>query len=236
MRSILLLLALASSAAAQPQPNAQVVLANAQKHYASVSKMSAQFRQVVTNPTFGTTQKSDGMLWAVKPSDIRADYFSKGPSGVHQDKTFVFNGSTLWVVDHKNRQIVQQGVQGNAMPAAVSFLTGSGNLGAQFNVALSTSSAYAAKGMIVLELTPKQPSAQYKQLFFVVDPSDWHINESVVIDANGVANEFHFYAPNLQPTVAAGWFQVNPASLPTYRLVQAPTAPASAPAPAKPTP
>ncbi len=219
-RLILLALAMASTASAQPQPNAQTVLANVQKFYAAPKQMTATFRQEVTQATFNMTEKSDGTLYVLKPSSLRWDYKLKTSAGVKPDKTFVLNGSMVWLVDHNNKQIIQGSTQGTAMPAAISFLTGSGNLASDFNVALDKSGKYGAAGMTVLALTPKKPSAQYKQLFFVVDPKDSHINESIVIDANSNTNDFHFYAPDLQTPIGAQLFTVNPASLPTYRVVQ----------------
>jgi outer membrane lipoprotein carrier protein len=181
--------------------------------------MTAQFRQVVTNATFNTTKTSNGKLWVAKPVRFRWDYFKTKQNVVTVAKTFAFDGTTLWLVDHENKQILQNQVQGSMLPAAVSFLTGAGTLAAQFNVASNTSGTYGGKNATVLELTPKQPSAQYKQLFFVVDPSDWHISESIVIDSNGDTNDFKFFDSELTSTVKAQWFQVNPSSLPTYKVV-----------------
>jgi len=230
-RFILLAVAMASTASAQPQPNAQTVLANVQNYYATPKQMTAQFRQEVTNGTFGQTQKSDGTLYVEKPSNVRFDYSLKTSAGVKPDKTFVLNASTMWLVDHKNKKIIQTPVQGTVLPAAMSFLTGGGNLASQFKVAVNTSGKYGAAGMTVLELTPKQPSAQYKQVFFVVDPSNWHISESIVIDANGNTNDFHFYSPDLQKPLDAKMFTVNPASMPLYQVVQPNAAPPAKPAP-----
>ncbi len=205
---------------AQPAPpSAGAVLANVQQFYANAHHLTAQFRQVVTNTTFNTSKASDGRLWVAKPVQFRWDYVAKKQRAVNVIKTFAFDGTTLWLVDHKNKQIFQNQVQNNVLPAAVSFLTGSSSLATQFDVALSTSAAFGGQGAIVLELTPKQPSAQYKQLFFVVDPSDWHISESVVIDSNGDTNDFKFYAPDLQSAVKAQWFRVTPSSLPGYKVI-----------------
>lgn len=224
------------AAGAQPaRPSAATVLANVQQFYANASHMTAQFRQVVTNATFGTTKASDGKLWVAKPVQFRWDYLEKKQNVVTVAKTFAFDGTTLWLVDHENKQILQNQVQSSVLPAAVSFLTGAGNLAMQFNVALSASGTYGGKSATVLELTPKQPSAPYKQLFFVVDPADWHISESIVIDSSGDTNDFKFFHSDLTSTVKARWFQVNPSSLPTYRLVVvnggsgAPPIPATAP-------
>jgi len=228
-RFILLAIALASTASAQPQPNAQTVLANVQKYYATPKQMTAQFRQDITNATFGQMQTSGGMLYVAKPSNLRWDYTQKTSAGVKPDKSFVLGGSTMWMVDFKNKKIVQGTVQGTVLPAAISFLTGGGNLASEFNLAVDTSGKYGTAKMTVLALTPKQPSAQYKQLFFVVDPSDWHINESIVIDAQGNTNDFHFYSPDLQSPIAAQVFRVDPKSLPTYQLQQIQAKPAAKP-------
>jgi outer membrane lipoprotein carrier protein len=205
---------------AQPSPpSAATVLGNVQQFYANASHLTALFRQVVTNATFNTTKTSNGKLWVAKPSQFRWDYLEKAHGTVTAIKTFAFDGTTLWLVDHKNKQVFQNQTQGGVLPAAVSFLTGGGSLATQFNVALNTSGKYGGSGSTVLELTPKQPSAQYKQLYFVVDPSDWHSSESVVVDSNGDTNEFNFYSPDLKSPVKASWFQVNPASVPNYKLV-----------------
>jgi len=210
---------LTGGATAQPSaPSAAAVLGDVQQYYATANQLTAQFRQVVTNATFNSTQTNNGKLWVAKPALVRWDYLDKTRGGVTVSRTFAFNGTTLWVVDHKNKQLLQYQSQG-VLPAAVSFLTGGTNLATQFNVAINTSGNYGSHGTTVLELTPKQPSAAYKQLFFVVDPSDWHVSESIVIDSNGNTNDFRFYSPDVTSPVKASLFQVNPASVPTYRLV-----------------
>jgi outer membrane lipoprotein-sorting protein len=242
-RFILVAIATASTASAQPQPSAPTVLANVQKFYASAKQMTAKFRQDVTNGTFNQTQATAGNLYVLKPSDLRFDYLIAKQGGSALDKSFVLGGSTMWMVDHKNKKIVQSSVQGTVLPAAISFLTGGSGLASEFNLALDTSGKYGAAGMIVLALTPKKPSAQYKELFFVIDPKDWHINESIVIAANGDTNDFHFYAPDLQTPIGPQVFTVNPKALPNYSVVQpnatppaqtAPTPTKPAPTPAKP--
>ena len=208
---------LAGSVDAQPSaPDATTVLAKVQQFYAKASHLTALFRQVVTNATFNTAKTSTGKLWVAKPSQFRWDYLERARGSVMLSKTFIFDGKTLWLVDHQNKQIFQNKMQGGVLPAAVSFLTGGTRLSEDFNVGLDTSGKY---GSTVLELTPKQPSAQYKQLFFVVEARDWHISESIVIDSNGDTNAFSFYSPDLGAPVKASWFKVNPASIPSYKLV-----------------
>lgn len=214
------ILAVSNVSSAQSPPTAATVLANVQQFYANANQLTASFRQTVTKATWGTSQASDGRVWVVKPSDFRWDYMAKRQGSVIVTKSFMFDGTTFWFVDHLNKQIMQMQPQSSALPAALSFLTGGSALTSQFGAALDASGTYGTKGTVVLRLTPNQPSAAYKELVLVVEPSDWHVKESIVIASNGDENDFKFFAPDLTATVKPGWFQVNPSSLPTYRLVK----------------
>lgn len=213
-------LVVAIGARAGAAPSAETVLSNVQHFYAGANQLTADFRQTVHNATFDASKDSQGRLWVKKPSDFRLDYLAKRDGRVAVIKSFVFDGTTLWVVDHPNRQILQEQVQSSILPAALSFLTGGSARSSQFEIALAPAGRYGSRGDVVLELTPKQPSAQYTQLFFVVDPADWRVKESIVIDSGGDTNDFSFYAPDLKSPVKASLFHVAPASLPTYRLVR----------------
>ena len=220
------------AADAQPTtPSASAVLASVQRYYASTNQLTAKFRQVVTNTTFGSSHFSDGTLWVVKPDRFRFDYVRKQDHKTSVDKTFAFDGTTLWYVDNANKQIYQQPTGGNPLPAAVSFVTNAPALSTQFNVSIDTSGKYGAKNTTVLKLTPKHPSAQYKQISFVVDPSDWHINESIVVDSNGDTNDLKLYERDPQAAIASSLFQVNPTALPTYKLITNASSGSAAPAP-----
>jgi outer membrane lipoprotein carrier protein len=227
-----LVMMLAAPVASAQAPSAATVLANVQHFYAKANQLTASFRQTVTHAAFDDAQTSDGRLWVRKPSDFRFDYLQKHGGTVTVTKTFVFDGSTLWLVNHANKQIFQNQTQSGVLPAAVSFLTGGAALTSQFAVAIDTSGTFGAKGTVVLALTPKQPSAQYKQVFFAIDPRDWHVKESIVVASNGDTNDFAFYAPDLVTPVKPTLFQVNPAALPTYKLTKVSPAGAGTSAPA----
>jgi outer membrane lipoprotein-sorting protein len=226
-----LVMLLAAPVASAQSPSAVTVLAHVQRLYAHTNQLTASFRQTVTNAAFHTTKTSDGRLWVKRPSDVRWDYLEKRNGTVTVAKSFIFDGSTLWVVNHANKQIVQSQIPSGVLPAAVSFLTGGAALTSQFAVAIDTSGTFGTKGSVVLELTPRQPSAQYKQLFFVVDQADWHVKESIVIDSSGDTNQFSFYGPDLTTPVKSTLFQVNPAALPTYKRTTVRPAGSGTPAP-----
>jgi outer membrane lipoprotein-sorting protein len=231
-----LVIAFASTTAAAQAPSAATVLANVQQFYAKTKQLTATFRQTVTLATYNTSNTSDGHLWVLKPSDVRADYVVKRHGAVVITKSFVFDGATLWLVDHDNKQLVQMPAQSSALPAAVSFVTGGTALASQFAAVVVGSGKFGTKQTVVLRLTPKQPSAACKELFLVVEPADWHVKESIVINSNGDENHFWFFAPNLAATVKPSLFQVNPSALPTYKLVQPKQPVVAAPAAPSPSP
>ncbi|MEZ4398479.1 MAG: outer membrane lipoprotein carrier protein LolA [Kofleriaceae bacterium] len=203
-------------------PSAAEVMTGVQKFYAGVAQVKTKFRQEVTNAAFGRTDVSDGSLLIKKPGNMRWQYFSKKRKGkVTIAKDFISNGSYLYVVDYENKQVIKKDLQKNLLPTAVTFLYGKGDLGAEFTPSLDTSGKYGGKGDLVLLLTPKNASAQYKTLHLVVDPSDYRVKESIIIDAAGNKNHFRFYAPDFKSAVDAKFFQFSEKSpaVKSFRVV-----------------
>lgn len=221
------------------QPTA--VVDQVQKFYGNIKQVTAQFRQAVTNDTFGSTKTSDGKVWIMKPGKMRWDYLEKKKDKVEVKKSFISNGQNLYVVEHDNMQVVKKNLQQDLMPVAVSFLYGKGDLKTEFNAELDTTGKYGGKGELVLRLTPKRPSAQYKNLFLVVSPTDYHVTQSIIIDSSNNVNHFRFFAPDFAQEIKEGWFEFDERSVKNYRIVDADSqgsggAPAPAPkasAPAK---
>ena len=211
----------AGSAAAAAAPNAATTVDNVQKFYANIKQVTAQFRQTVINQTFGSKKNSDGTVWLMKPGKMRWDYLEKKQQAVKVKKSFISNGSNLYLVEHDNMQVVKKNLQQDLMPVAVSFLYGKGDLKSEFNAALDTSNKFGAKDEIVLKLTPKKPSAQYKNLFLVVNPTDYRVTQSVIIDSSNNTNHFRFYSPNFQKAFDAKWFEFDEKSVKNYRVVDA---------------
>ena len=196
-----------------------------QRFYAGIKQVTAVFRQSVTNDMFGSTKTSDGTVWIMKPGKMRWDYVEKKKVGndtkVEVKKSFISNGSYLYVVEHDNKQVLKKNLERDLMPVAVSFLYGKGDLKAEFNAELDRSGRYGEKGDIVLRLTPKQPSAQYKNLYLVVSPSDFHVTQSVIVDASNNVNHFRFYAPDFEKPVKDSYFEFDERSVKNYRVIDA---------------
>lgn len=212
---------LAGAPGAQAALSATDIVDKVQVFYKKVDQVTASFRQSVTNDTFGSTKTSDGTVWILKPGKMRWDYLEKKGTKVQVKKSFISNGSNLYVVEHDNMQVVKKNLQQDLMPVAVTFLYGKGDLKTEFNAALDTSGKYGAKGDYVLKMTPKKPSAQYKNLFIVVSPEDFRVTQSVIIDSSNNINHFRFYGPDFKKAIDAKWFEFDEKSVKNYRIVDA---------------
>lgn len=201
--------------------SANDVVDSVQKFYANIKQVTAQFRQSVTNETFGSTKTSDGTVWIMKPGKMRWDYLEKKKTKVEVKKSFISNGTNLYVVEHDNMQVVKKNLQNDLMPVAVSFLYGKGDLKTEFNAELDKSGKYGAKGDVVLKLTPKKPSAQYKNLFLVVSPDNFRVTQSIIVDSSNNVNHFRFFAPDFEKAIKESWFEFDERSVKNYRIVDA---------------
>ncbi len=186
--------------------DADQVVGRVQAFYKKTTHLIAKFRQTYTNKTFGTTTVSDGKVYIKKPGKMRWDYAGKK---IKVEKSFITDGKMLWAVEHDNRQYFKKDIKQNLLPVAVTFLYGKGDLARDFTAKLDTSGTYGQKSDYVLELTPRQPSAQYKTLYLVVDPSNFRVKQSIVIEASGNTNHFRFYEPNTEKPVKDAWFVFN---------------------------
>ncbi|MBV8762465.1 MAG: outer membrane lipoprotein carrier protein LolA [Deltaproteobacteria bacterium] len=216
----------AGSAAAQvsapaAQVDANTAVQNIQKFYSEIHQVTASFRQSVKQATFGLSKDSDGTVWLSKPGKMRWDYLEAKKTGTVVKKSFISNGKTLYDVEHDNKQVIKKDLKSDLMPVAVTFLYGTGDLSKEFSAALDTSGEYGTKGDIVLKLTPKAPSAQYKNLYLVANPTDFHVKESIIIDSSNNVNHFRFFKPDFEKPIKDTWFEFNEKSVPTYRVIDA---------------
>jgi outer membrane lipoprotein-sorting protein len=206
-----------ASLVAQGDLSADQVVARVQAFYKETQQLTAKFRQTYTNQTFGRPTVSDGMVWIKKPGKMRWDY--QGRRGTVR-KSFISDGSTLWSVEHDNKQVARMNLENNLLPVAVTFLYGKGNLATDFTAKLDTSGTYGAKTDHVLELKPRTPSAQYKTLYLVVDPRDFRVKQSIVVEASNNTNHFRFFEPDTRRAVADSWFVFNEREFKHYRLFE----------------
>ena len=209
----------ASAPAAGATATADDVVSHVQQFYAGINQVTAEFVQSVHNAEFGTDKTSKGTVWLMKPGLMRWDYLEAKGGVTKVKSSFIANGATLYVIEHQNKQIIKKNLQASVMPAAVSFLYGKGDLRAEFDAALDPKSGYGGAGDVVLKLTPKQPSAQYKNLYLVVDPQQFRVKESIVVDSSNNVNHFQFNSPDFKTAIEQTRFQFDERSLPSYQLI-----------------
>jgi outer membrane lipoprotein-sorting protein len=106
------------------------------------------------------------------------------------------------------------------MPAALGVLAGA-DPKQGFTATLTTTSGYGDRTTIVVQLDAKQPSAQAKQVYLVVDPADGRVRETVTVDSSGNINHLFFDALDPKADVADADFMVDPKSreLRSYKIV-----------------
>jgi outer membrane lipoprotein carrier protein len=197
--------------------SADAVVARVQAFYVDAQRLTALFRQTYTNTTFGKQSVSDGKLWIKKPGKMRWDYRGNQRK---VNKSFISDGTTLWAVEHDNKQVFKKNLEDDMLPVAVTFLYGKGDLARDFRASLDTSGKYGKKSDYVLELSPRAPSAQYKTLYLVVDPANFRVKESIVIEASGNTNHFRFFSPDIKAPVQDTWFVFNEKQFKNYRVVE----------------
>jgi outer membrane lipoprotein carrier protein len=212
--------ALPAPAPSEVPATAAGIVERVQQFYARITQVTASFHQSVTYATFGNKQESDGKVMMAKPGKMRWDYAAKKKSGGVK-KVIVSNGTTVYVVEHDKKQLMKKNVQQDLMPVAVSFLYGKGDLKGAFNAELDKTGAYGAKGDLVLRLTPKQPSAQYKNLYLVVSPKDFHVSQSVIIDSSDNVNQIELSSPDFDTPIPDATFEFDMRSVKDYRVMDA---------------
>ncbi|HEY4243465.1 MAG TPA: outer membrane lipoprotein carrier protein LolA [Kofleriaceae bacterium] len=226
MKLLSLAILAATATTASAAPTADEVVDQVQQFYKGIDQVTAKFQETALTKAFNHSDTSQGLVSIAKPGKMRWDYYAKDN---HQSKTFVSNGKMLYLVDNDNLQIVKKDISKDLMPVAVSFLMGTGDLRAQFTPALDTSKTYGTSADLVLKLTPKEPSATYKNLYLVVNPANYRVTESVIIDSSDDVTDIKFYEPDFKTPIKAGIFEFNPATKPKYQVLSAAAAAGAAP-------
>ena len=201
-----------SVAATTKTPELRIVLERMQKRYDQAKNMRARFSQNYTRAVVGRTTLSTGTLTFKKPGRMRWDYQKPEP------RMFLSNGQTLWLYEPEEKQAFKQSLKSSQLPAALAFLMGKGKITDEFEVTFAQDKDGAdvqAKlpgrpGDFRLQLSPKQPQSTYKSILFVVDPKEYFVRESVLVDAQGNVNHFIFDGVEVNTKVADSLFQWHP--------------------------
>jgi outer membrane lipoprotein carrier protein len=210
---LFLLLAAADAAApstpAPPKPaqtrlDLATVVARMQARYDQAKDFQAHFTQNYRRAVVGRVTVSTGEVYFKKPGRMRWDY--KQPD----ERMFLSTGQFLWLYEPSEKQAFKQDLKTSQLPAALAFLMGKGRVGDQFEVSWASDARFGRPEDYVLSLRPKQPQSNYKSIIFVVDPHDFTVRESVLVDQQGNVNHFVFSDLKINAKLPDSTFHWNP--------------------------
>jgi chaperone LolA len=192
----------AIAGAASPPQDAALAVARIQKFYEGTKDLHAKFEQSLESGV-GVKRKATGELWLKKPGRMRWEYAKP------EKKLMIADGQTLWVYEPEDEQAFRQDLRSSSLPSSVTFLWGAGKLTDEFTVTVEKIEGVGAPGDLVLKLVPKQATAQYRYLVFVVDANAM-VKETLVYDQQGGTNRMTFHDVALNRGVPDGKFTFSP--------------------------
>lgn len=197
-------LAQAAPSASAATPNVAQAVASVQNFYSQSTTFESDFQQQFTVKAYNQTKSSDGHVTFSKPGKMNWVY--NNPAG----NRVVSNGQVIQVYEAGNKQMYQTNVSASQYPAALSFLTGQGNLATSFNFTLWPGSQMNFPGGYVLEGVPVQPTPAYSKVLFYVDSATSQVRRVMMIHGQGNRNRFDFLNPKVNAAVNANSFSFTP--------------------------
>jgi outer membrane lipoprotein carrier protein len=182
----------------------QTVLDRMQKRYDQAKDFHARFSQNYSRAVVGRATLSTGTITFKKPGRMRWDYEKPEP------RMFLSNGQVLWLYEPSEKQAFKQDLKTSQLPAALAFLMGKGKITDEFDVTFAKDAKQGRPGDFRLALAPKQPQSAYKSILFVVDPKEFLVRESVLVDSQGNTNHFTFDGLEVNSKIADSVFKWTP--------------------------
>ena len=182
----------------------QTVLDRMQKRYDQAKDFHARFSQNYSRAVVGRATLSTGTITFKKPGRMRWDYEKPEP------RMFLSNGQVLWLYEPSEKQAFKQDLKTSQLPAALAFLMGKGKITDEFDVTFAKDAKQGRPGDFRLALAPKQPQSAYKSILFVVDPKEFLVRESVLVDSQGNTNHFTFDGLEVNSKIADSVFKRTP--------------------------
>jgi outer membrane lipoprotein carrier protein len=191
----------AAPAPAAPLPPVQTVVSQVQAFYDKTTTFKSEFKQTFVVKAYNATKSSHGRVVFAKPGKM--DWSYDDPVG----NRVVSDGTTLHVYESANKQLYEQAVATSQYPAALSFLTGQGQLSGSFDFELVDGAGqFQFPGGYVLIGTPKTPTPAYQKVLFYVDKQSMQIRAVLILDGQGNRNRFEFVAPQVNLPVDPNQF------------------------------
>ncbi len=178
------------------------LVAKVESFYRNVSSFSARFEQKLERSHLPDHPlKKSGKVYFKKPGKMRWDY--SRPEKVH----YVSDGEFLWNYIPESQLVYQFRVQESELFYALRFLVGEGNLANDFIV--SDGGREGAHRVLVLR--PKGAHQSFQELKLFVDPTDGHIDATMLTDPAGNISHLTFLKVSYKPLPDKG-FRFTPPS------------------------
>ena len=211
----------AQAAPSAPLPPVAQAVQNVQDFYNKSQTFKSTFHQQYLAKAYNQTKDSTGHVEFAKPGKMNWVYDNP------KDNRVVSDGTTLWAYDAANKQVAVQNVKQSALPSALSFLTGQGDLNKDFTFQIFDGATMNFPGGYVLVGTPKNPNPSMVKVLFYVDQATSQVRRGLLIDAQGNRNRFDFDTPQVNVPIPPSDFTFT--APPGTTTVNAPTQAATAP-------
>ena len=193
----------AGAPAALAALSADEIVTKVQVVYDKLSTYKASFKQRYTVKAYDKTKDSTGSVIFEKPGKMSWRYTNNG-------NRVVSDGKIIKIYEKANNQMYEQPLNKTQYPAALSFLTGQGNLKQNFKFTKQDSAQMKYTSGYVLLGEPLQPTAAYDKVYFYVDAKTFHVRRVIIQDAQANRNRFDFEAPQANTKPPQGEFAFTP--------------------------
>ena len=172
----------ATQALGEPGTAVSDVLTRMKTAYKDQPAVQATFVQTNSGASYFEPLVMKGTLALKKPRRVRMEYTTP------RAKTFLSDGSTLWVIDQGDRTVTRSRTQVEAVGTMFDFLTGAGDVTKDFVVTVATGEE-AVDGLDVLRLEPKAPGGGLASVFVHVHPTSGFVQGVITTTPFGDRSE-----------------------------------------------
>jgi outer membrane lipoprotein carrier protein len=183
---------------------ADEIVTRVQEVYDRAKTFKAGFKQKYTVWAYNNKSKeSAGSVIFEKPGKMSWRYTTNG-------NRVVSDGKLVKIYEKENKHMYEQPLDKTQYPAALSFLTGQGQLKQHFKFTKLDSKQMKFESGYVLQGDPLQPTAAYDRVLFYVDAQTYQVRRVLIKDAQNNRNTFDFVTAEVNTKPPKGEFAFTP--------------------------
>jgi outer membrane lipoprotein carrier protein len=186
-----------------PNPHADQIAGQVDVFYKRAKTFRARFKQNYVVKAYAKTKDSAGEVIFKKPGKMSWRYHNNG-------NRVVSDGRLLKVYEQDSKQMYEQPLAQSQYPAALAFLTGSGNLTQSFTWQEVDGAQATVPNGFVIAGAPHEATPAYQRIVLYVDAATYQVRRVLLIDAQGNKNRFDFIKPRVNTKAPPGEFDFTP--------------------------